>query len=141
MRLPWTSFFLALVAAGCARAPAVDGTKPFQGHWHAVQEGKKLGKEVIFDKDSVLFIEMTTKGKEVNMVGSARTSFRVDNSKSPAHIDFVQLEGDRLGQTKEGIFSFEGDKLKLCIADFESPRPAAFASAEKTVFLVLERKP
>ncbi len=63
-------------------------------------------------------------------------TFKLDASKKPAQIDMAV--GDK---TLEGIYSLEGDNLKLCVAEAGS-RPTDFKSPEgsKTMIIILRRE-
>jgi uncharacterized protein (TIGR03067 family) len=130
------------LATGCAKPPIPDdGTTPFQGVWHAVgSDGKKIGKTVTFTNNLVTITEIKTTGKKTQVTSSPRSSFRVDSTTSPAHLDFVILEGADIGKTRLGIFAFEDHRLKICLADIDAPpRPTNFVAGDKTTMLLLER--
>ena len=132
--------------AGCSKKAADDGTKPFQGTWDVVAEGgKKAEQQFYFEKDTVhVQIVKNESGKTSAAVGGSsvvipRSAFRVDTSKTPAQIDFVPIEGENQGKTRDGIFEMNDKNLKICIADYEEPRPAAFTAKEKVTILNLQR--
>jgi uncharacterized protein (TIGR03067 family) len=133
--------FLAcvLACAGCAKAPE-DLTLPFQGNWFVHDEsGKKTGSVAVFEKDvvSIVEVKVVDDGREFS---AQRYAFRVDRKPTPAHIDFVILEGDNQGQSRLGVFAIDGDSMKLCIADLDASRPTGFTAGEKTRLLVLKRE-
>jgi uncharacterized protein (TIGR03067 family) len=129
-----------LACAGCGKPPAADGAKPFQGLWNGIgADGKRTNQQANFDKDIFMLIETATSGLDAKISVPERSAFRVDSSQTPPHIDFVCLEGDNQSKTKFGIFALDGNKLKICFADFDDPRPTAFVAGEKTTLLIFER--
>jgi uncharacterized protein (TIGR03067 family) len=138
-------FMCPLVLIGCSQT--VDETKPFQGSWKVSEvgaDGKKSDKEATFENDSFQIFQVKT-GKtdssiEPGLTGGP-TTFRVDNSKNPKEIEFVSLDGDDQGKTRPGIFEFEGQTLRICVAKgFNDPRPAAFNANAKAVLWTMEKK-
>ena len=63
-------------------------------------------------------------------------TFKLDASKKPAQIDLKV--GDK---SLEGIYTLEGDNLKLCLAE-AGERPTEFKSADgsKTMLMILRRE-
>ena len=57
------------------------------------------------------------------------STYRLDTTKSPAHINMVGTEGDLAGKEAQGIITGEGDRLKVCYTMPGKPRPISFASA------------
>ena len=56
------------------------------------------------------------------------STYRLDTTKTPAHINMVGTEGDLIGKEAQGIIAVEGDTLKICYTMPGKPRPVAFAS-------------
>jgi uncharacterized protein (TIGR03067 family) len=52
--------------------------------------------------------------------------FKLDPTKKPKAIDVV-LQDKKTGQ---GIYSLEGDTLKICHGESDDPRPSEFESKE-----------
>jgi uncharacterized protein (TIGR03067 family) len=140
---PTILLFILGTSFGCTSKPPEDLTKPFQGTWQFGIPKDKMVKEVTFNNDICKIVEKKdTTGTEVRseLEKIDQSTFQVDNSKSPAEIDFVYIEGENQGKTRPGIFVFEGEKLTINVADFDAPRPTQFAAAEKTTLMILERK-
>ena len=57
------------------------------------------------------------------------STYRLDTTKKPAHINMVGTEGDLAGKEAQGIITAEGDTLKICYTMPGKPRPVSFASA------------
>ncbi len=104
----------------------------FAGNWDITSiedDGEKLGSELIrrrfaedgrirFGTRAFAIVNPRTDERKVN-------SYRLDPTKSPSEID-VQTQFD---STLKGIYSFDGDKLTVCLAkDEEIPRPDVFAA-------------
>src|SRR5688572_2774744 len=120
---------LSLFVVGCSKKP-VDHTKSFQGSWRGVDRAKKIAKEVIFDKDQVQLVHMKgtqENGGQIQIESMERCTFSVDNSKSPAEIDFISLDGENQGKVRPGIFTLENETLTLCIGELNSARPTDFS--------------
>jgi uncharacterized protein (TIGR03067 family) len=61
------------------------------------------------------------------------------DSETPTHkIDFVLEDGSRM----EGIFTLDGDTMKLCLSQDDEPRPTDFSASEysKRILLTLKRQ-
>ncbi len=108
-----------------------------QGDWAAfsfVRDGEKLPD----DDAQALF--RTVKGRDYTVsrfnkvVGNG--SFTLDATKTPKTIDFQPTApaGQPSGTTKPmlGIYEFDGEKLKMCIAPPGRDRPTAFESKAGT---------
>jgi len=57
------------------------------------------------------------------------STYRLDTTKAPAHINMVGTEGDLIGKEAQGIIALEGDTLRICYTMPGKLRPTAFASA------------
>ncbi len=141
---------LLLVCAGCSTKPPDNGLGPFEGDWIVLELNEKgeqadakitKGLQLNFSQGQFKQREVVTNASLASLGRLELSSVRVDNSKSPAEIDFVCLHGPDVGKTKQGIFVFEGSKLKICRGEYDAPRPAAFAPSSESTLMVLERKP
>lgn len=148
MRYSLPLALILVLLAGCSGAPDY-GTKPFQGRWVVVESGaskKKGEKEVVFENDTVTLATVHEQSDtRVEIVGNSQSSgkhtFTVDASKNPGHIDVFLLDGPLAGKSRPGIFAFEGDRLKIALAEVDKDRPADFVAAPKTTLMILERRP
>jgi RNA polymerase sigma-70 factor (ECF subfamily) len=128
-------------AAGKARtagdADQKTDKEKLQGTWQFVSAEKADKKlpdqelqemEMVFSGDTVT-IPMKGEKKEV--------PFKLDPSKKPREIDLVLVEG----KPHRGIYSLEGDTLKLCLSEDENDeRPTAFETKTGTRIMLIELK-
>lgn len=139
---------VAAGAAGTPRAadpPAAQGAGPkddgarLQGSWVAVsgeEEGQKLAGEplkeirVVVQGDQITFYPVREK---------TRVTFNLDPAHTPRAISMTVQEGSDKGKSIPGIYDFQGDRLKLCVAiKPEVPRPTKFAAGLGSGMLLLE---
>ncbi len=101
----------------------------FEGEWDMIS-GVMDG--VAMDKSMVQWVKRITHGNESTVVAGPQTMLKVeftyDPTKSPKTIDYVNLAGANKGKTQQGIYEFDGDIVKFCVAAPGKPRPAEFAS-------------
>lgn len=115
-----------------------------QGAWKvtsAERDGKPddLSKNAVitFTKDSKLTVKLAD-GK------SAASSFKLDPAQKPKAIDYTPTDGPDKGKTHLGIYSLEGDTLKICRADAGKERPKDFttkADSARMLFVLQRDKP
>jgi uncharacterized protein (TIGR03067 family) len=63
-------------------------------------------------------------------------SIRLDPSAKPKRIDTRMSSGPNKGRTRLGIYELNGDRLRICYAEFGKDRPAVFSTREGTGFLL-----
>jgi uncharacterized protein (TIGR03067 family) len=56
--------------------------------------------------------------------------FKIDSTKKPNEIDFMDESGTKNDKTKLGIYEIDGDTYKFCLAPAGKPRPTEFTSKE-----------
>ena len=66
----------------------------------------------------------TERGKQVLF----DSTYKIDPSKQPKHIDLIGTEGENKGKTAQGIFVLEDDRLKICYTMPGKERPKEFES-------------
>ena len=54
---------------------------------------------------------------------SGEGTYQLDPGKKPKAIDYTKNNGPNKGKPHEGIYSLEGDTLKICRSDPGKPRP------------------
>jgi uncharacterized protein (TIGR03067 family) len=134
---------LGLVVLTATSVPAQDEKKPIKkdenrirGTWMMVS-GKKGGEnppEDLVEKFRLTF-KKEGKFKVVLPDKEIEGTYTLDTKKKPKQIDINHDD-----KTMEGIYTFEGDHLKICMGE-AGQRPTEFASAEgtKTMLFVLKR--
>jgi uncharacterized protein (TIGR03067 family) len=134
----WTRLVLLIglpLLAGCQRDDLKTDEAKTQGPWTVMSmdiDGKadySFGTGTVTFTDDVL--DFKTKARDT------KTQFRLDATQDPKEIDFT----NRAGSTSYGIYSLEGDTLKICIAPAGGERPAEFTSKprSKRSLIVLKR--
>jgi uncharacterized protein (TIGR03067 family) len=132
---------VGLVSFLPAEQAALDDKAKLQGLWQvtaAEAQGEKLAAEAasgvrfVFDGDKLL-INQGDEGKKTAV-------FKLNAAAKPKTIDLVEEEGKK---TVQGIYEFDGDTLKLCLAEAGSgaARPTVFATKAGTrhALFVLKR--
>jgi uncharacterized protein (TIGR03067 family) len=101
-----------------------------QGDWAAVsmvQDGMKIPD----DDAQALF--RTIKGNDYTVYrydkALSKGTFTLDATKKPRTIDFLPANAPNR-MPIQGIYEFEGERLKYCYAPPGKPRPADFAAKE-----------
>jgi uncharacterized protein (TIGR03067 family) len=115
-------------AVATARAD-VSLVTEFEGEWQmvsAVMDG------VPMDPSAVEWVKRMTHGSETTVYAGPQVmmkmEFTSDPSKAPKTIDYVNTAGSNKGKSQQGIYEFEGELLKICIAAPGKPRPTQFQS-------------
>jgi uncharacterized protein (TIGR03067 family) len=113
-------------------APPRTGVSPvtdFEGEWQmvsAVMDGAPM------DPSAVEWVKRITHGRETTVYAGPQVmmkmEFTSDASKAPKTIDYANTAGSNKGKSQQGIYEFEGDLLKICVAPPGKPRPAQFQS-------------
>jgi len=112
-------------------APGSDDLAKQQGTWNAVssrRDGIDAPEEIVrsitrtVEKDHV-----TWKREGKNFAG---TGLVLDPTQKPPTLDVIPDGGPSRGKQVLGIYKLEGDRLTICMADAEQPRPRDF-KAEK----------
>jgi len=105
------------------------GVNDLEGEWDlvsAVMDGKPM------DDSMVKWVNRVTRGNQTTVYAGPqvmlKVEFTVDASTTPKAIDYVILAGPNLGKIQHGIYEFEGDLLKMCVAAPGTARPTAFES-------------
>ena len=79
----------------------------------------------------------TEKGNEVLF----DSTYTIEPSKSPKHINMIGTEGDLAGKAAEGIYSLDGNTLKVCYTMPGKPRPETFGSpAGSGIYMVVWKR-
>ncbi len=108
----------------------VEDLRALEGAWRFESlevDGARMPPAVL--KDSRILIDgdrFRTESPEANYDGV----FIIDVEATPARIDIEFVEGPEAGNTSQGIYALDGDRLTLCIGLLAgAPRPASFKTA------------
>ena len=133
-----------LPAAGDAKDEAIKkDRKKYEGTWQVVSlevDGNKTAEDdakkitVVNEADGKWAIEV--EGKVI-----ARGTSEIDPTKKPRAVDLTETEGDAKGKTFHGIYEFEDDTRKVCLAESGKDRPSEFSSKADSghILVVLKR--
>jgi uncharacterized protein (TIGR03067 family) len=110
-----------------SNAPATE----IDGEWNlvsAVMDG------TLMDQSMVKWVKRVTQGNQSTVTAGPQVMLKVeftcDISKSPRTIDYVNLAGANKGKAQAGIYEFEGELLKFCVAAPGAVRPKKFESVK-----------
>jgi len=147
---PWTVLAVALLlGADTQKDDAVKTeTNKLQGTWRIVnaeREGAKAPDDEIKkttlvikgDKLTVRKTENAAKPEEKN----TEMSFTLDPTKNPKWIDVTYTDGERKGESSQGIYELKDDTLKICMSR-GTMRPSEFESKPESQrhLMVLKRE-
>jgi uncharacterized protein (TIGR03067 family) len=105
----------------------------------ATVNGRDLPAEVV-DALRLTLTDKTYKTERGNEVLFDST-YIIDTSVKPHQINMLGTEGPATGKEALGIYSLEGDFLRICYVMPGSPRPTTFASAPgSNAYLVIWRR-
>jgi uncharacterized protein (TIGR03067 family) len=136
---PGSGFALETLKRGGSRAAKTKAPRPtpsrggpateFEGEWQMVS-GVMNGAAM--SSSDVQWVRRVTAGDETAVYAGPqvmlKANFSHDPSKSPKTIDYLNTAGTNKGKTQLGIYEFEGDLLRVCMAAPGSPRPSQFQS-------------
>jgi uncharacterized protein (TIGR03067 family) len=134
----WVSGLILIPISLGTAADKADDAKQLQGSWMVVsaEAPDEQGKELLEAKLSIEGDVFTLK----NSKREETINFRLDPGKKPKQIDFIDKNKEAVAL---GIYSLEGDTLKLCWGKTSQTkdRPTEFATKANgdLVFLVLKR--
>ena len=139
-------YFLSALAAvlfiACATEPSRTVKHDLPGNWvclSAIVDGKPLPDETVRLLRLTLTSDRykTEKGSEVLF----DSTYSVDRTKNPNQINMVGTEGALRGKEAYGIYSLEGDTLRICYTMPGEQRPQAFESTPGSkAFLVVWKR-
>jgi len=121
--------------------PITPALQRLQGEWtptELVMDGKPMPNEWL------AFGVRTMTGNEMKVMFNgqpmAHAKVRVDESVTPAAVDYLNLRGTHKGALSFGIMEWVGDEVRFLIAAVGDPRPANFDTVSKTATLSRWRK-
>jgi uncharacterized protein (TIGR03067 family) len=104
----------------------------FQGHWHGVSCAgpvKFTDEEAAESRD---FFEDDSWKVTVEGRGHYGITFTLDETKKPKQINAMMVEPEKGPKPYLGIYTIEGDELKLCFSKPGDERPTEFTGGAKT---------
>src|SRR5205085_3256803 len=114
-----------------------------KGTWK-VASGERNGA-ALANEDPLKTLILTVAGdKYTAKVGDENEAgtIKLDPSKKPKQIDLSITEGQDKGKKQFGLYSIEGDTLKVCFAPTENERPKDMTAKEGTdnILITLKRE-
>jgi uncharacterized protein (TIGR03067 family) len=113
-----------------------------RGVWTAVAKFDEDGKSKEIKPDDPMHFRFEFTADTMATILKSRSiegKYKLDPSKSTKEIDVVRkIRGE--DTTFQGIYSLDGDKLKVCLAGTGNDRPKAFKAGEGIEFAVEMRK-
>jgi uncharacterized protein (TIGR03067 family) len=107
----------------------MNSAQQLEGVWQAISavvSGQEIpGDEVNAIRLTLTATRFTTKRGSETLFDS---SYTTDPTATPLQIEMIGTGGDFDGKPALGIYTFEGDMLKLCYKMPGFPRPTEFAS-------------
>lgn len=135
---------LALVAAAPWIYAADADMEKIQGTW-MVESGQEGGKALEAGKVKGTMVTITADTITVKEGDQKREmTYKLDPAKNPKTIDLTTTQGTDKGKTAQGIYSLEGDSLKICFTIPGKDRPIAFdtrADSKEMLFTMKKAKP
>ena len=113
----------------------------FQGTWAMVEgevDGKKMSEEQV-RQSSITFAEnrMTVASPQLSPDILTATLTKLDPTKTPKEMHWIRRTGPGAGKPVKAIYEFTGDdQIKICFDPSGKGAPAAFATAEKTGYVL-----
>src|SRR5262245_2632973 len=122
--------------------PAARDLKALEGIWEAVTHkinGKKASEAGYYSPKTIVI----SSGKiDLHETGKADKPITVDPAGKPKAIDVYIPGAMKFKAHLKGIYSVDGDDLKLCLPlSTEANRPARFTSENSLHLFILRRKP
>jgi uncharacterized protein (TIGR03067 family) len=129
-----------VLTTGAAAQDAKKEQALLQGKWKAVKleiEGKEIAANELAE------LKISVEGDQfIGKKGAGdpeKNQMKLDPAKKPKAIDLTPLSGPSEGMTLQGIYTLDGDTLKMCLALPGANRPDAFAAGEMRVLITLQR--
>jgi uncharacterized protein (TIGR03067 family) len=116
-----------------------------QGTWFASsfrRDGQETPQEIVRTiTRTVVKDHVVWKRKSKSFAGTAMV---LDPTQSPKSIDVIADGGPTRGKRVLGIYRLENDRLTICMADADQPRPKAFMAekgSRQTLMVFTREKP
>ncbi len=141
--VPVVGFLIAAGATGAGKATEDKEKKEnIAGTWTVVTVERNGEKQ---PEDRVKMMKLTITKDKMTIKTAERTfemTYKLDTTKQPATIDMTYLEGPQKDKVSQGIFSLDGDNLKICFGIPDKDRPKEFSTKADSghVLIVLKRE-
>ncbi len=105
--------------------------KKIQGTWKVTRSESKRGvapaKEIESRRLEIVDKTFSFIDKNGDDIQKETTTIVLDSSKTPKEISFTAVTGPEaaIGKTMDGLYEWNGDKLRICMAEFGKARPPA----------------
>jgi uncharacterized protein (TIGR03067 family) len=130
-----------LIAGNAVRAEEKkDDAKKLEGTWAATAMefgGQQAPADAVKDTKLTFAgdqLTFTSKGKD------EKATFKVDTGKKPFTIDITPSDGPDKGKTMKGIYTLDGDTLKIAFGVKEDERPTGFTNEKDKPIVVMTFK-
>ena len=132
------SFFIVMtgISVEAREDPSKADLDKLQGTWLTISlthDGKTVVNEMPSPKNGPV-TKLVYQGNQWTIkVGDKVVAFgyfAIDATKAPKEIDIMDQSGSKNEKTKLGIYEFDGDTYKYCLAPAGKPRPTEFRSRE-----------
>jgi uncharacterized protein (TIGR03067 family) len=137
---------ILLLAVNLINAREDKGDKDkLQGTWQVIG-GEAQGKEIPAEAAKAIDVTMTFKGDKYTLKSTKdkeEGTIKLDSKKDPKTIDFHIESGKDKGKKQLGIYTLDGDTLKICAAkpgSKERPKEIKTTAGDEFEVLVLKRK-
>ena len=122
--------------------PAEDAQRKLQGAWTATQaeRGGKAADDVVGNRLSFTGSRFQIQSRDGKTLYSG--TVRLDPSAKPATIDFAHTEGALKGKAWQGIYTLDGETLKVCdnAPNLDKGLPAAFEATSGSGHILITFK-
>ena len=126
-------------------APAQDAVRndlhKIQGTWKIIAleaDGKQAPAEI------VATLKLTFKGDTLTFTpgepGFTNYTYKLDPATNPPSFDMTHADGKNKGNTTNGIYSLEGDNLKICFGGDQRPKEFTTKAKSGQAMYVLKRE-
>jgi uncharacterized protein (TIGR03067 family) len=147
-------YFFSLLAVGCfllaTNAAQDDLAKKdissLQGIWQSVsgeEDGKAMPEEKVKANKLTIKDNKWTFVEGIGQPGAGEVTTKLNPSKKPKELDatsVLQVQGKLDGKDFHGIYSIEGDTLKICVTEPGAKRPTEFKGGKGVVLIVFARQ-
>jgi uncharacterized protein (TIGR03067 family) len=133
---------LLIAQAQAGDDPNTKDLEAMQGTWKVVELTEKGEKLAAKETDPVEVVILATK-MAIHDDGKFREEITLvlDAKQKPKAVDLKYTKGPNTGKVEPGIYSVEGDTLKICINEKKGGmRPAEFTSTKQNEFALVVLK-